>query len=373
MKEQKVTRVLHEISEQKVPASLDLWPGIRVQLQARRRIFQWTRWMPATHLGRAGLILAVLLVFGGTAYALYPVAGQVFHLFPGWQHVEEAYLAQEVNFSQTLNGVTVTLERVYADANEIVIGYTIKDSSGQLYDIYDLALTDAAGTVFPRTVGAGMTGQSDVLKGSLLPGEGAYVLAFDAAVVTDAPEELDLQMVMELVLSPDAPGLSPTPSGPLAELPESMVVTAESQPAPGEEAIVGPFTFDFSVPLIPGRVAEVNQTVDAAGVVMTLERVVVTPSETRTYLRFDLPDGAGTHWMPVMMLEAPGNKKSQEYFAYPVNTDSSGYSYGFPVPFYDRPGEWSLTVAELVGTDLTRQPSEDIRLAGPWVFHFYVP
>lgn len=36
-------------------------------------------------------------------------------------------------------------------------------------------------------------------------------------------------------------------------------------------------------------------------------------------------------------------------------------------------GEWTLTVTELVGTDLTQQPSEDIRLAGPWVFRFRVP
>jgi len=34
--------------------------------------------------------------------------------------------------------------------------------------------------------------------------------------------------------------------------------------------------------------------------------------------------------------------------------------------------EWTLTVKELVGSNLTR-PGEDIRLAGPWVFRFRVP
>lgn len=373
MKEQQITQILQEIAEQEVSDSLDLWSEIQARMQTQRRASQWARWMPATRLGRAGLILAALLLFGGVAYALHPVISQVFRLFPGWQHVEEAHLAQEVSLSQTLDGVTVTLERVYADANEIVIGYTIQGPNGQRYDTYHLTLTDAAGTAFPRTVGAGVTGQSDILKVSLPPGEGAYVLAFDAAAMTGAPEALDLRLVMELeelVLPHDAPGPSPTLAGSPAEPPESMVV--ELQPMP-VGAIVGPFTFDFSVPFIPGRVAEVNQVVEAAGVAVCLERVVLTPSETRAYLRFDSPGGAETRWTPIVMLKAPGDKKSQDYVAYSVNADPPVYPYGFLAPLYDRRGEWTLTVTELVGTDLTQQPSEDIRLTGPWVFRFRVP
>jgi hypothetical protein len=373
MKEQQVTQILQELAEQEVPASLDLWPEIQARVQTQRRASQWARWVPATRLGWAGLILGALLLFGGVAYALHPVISQVFRLFPGWQHVEEAHLAQEVNLSQTLDGVTVTLERVYADANEIVIGYIIKGPNGQRYDAYHLTLTDAAGTVFPRTLGSGVTGQSDILKVSFPSGEGAYVLAFDAAPVEGAPTKLDLRLAMEVrefVLPLDAPKPPPTPISPSAEPPASIVV--EAQPVP-EGAIVGLFTFDFSVPFIPGWVAEVNQTVEAAGVAVRLERVVVTPSETRAYLRFDSPGGAETQWTPIAMLKAPGDGKSQDYFAYSVNADPPVYPYGFLAPLYDRRGEWTLTVTELVGTDLAQQPSEDIRLAGPWVFRFHVP
>jgi len=376
MKEQQVAQILQELAGQEVPASLDLWPAIRAQVRPQQHPSWWTRLKPATRLGWAGLILGALLLFGGVAYALNPVISQVFRLFPGWQHVEEAHLAQEVNLSQTLDGVTVTLERVYADANEIVIGYTIKGPNGQRYHAYHLTLTDAAGAVFPGTVGYGMSGQSDILEASLPPGEGSYVLAFDAAAVTGAPKELDLRLVMELeklVLPPDAPSPSPTLAGSPAEPPESMVVVLEPLPTPDERAIVGPFAFDFSVPFIPGRVAEVNQTVEAAGVAMRLERVVVTPSETRAYLRFDSPGGAETRWAPIVMLKAPGDEKSQSYFAYSVNADPPIHQCGFLAPLYDRQGEWNLTVTELVGTDLAQQPSEDIRLAGPWVFRFRVP
>ena len=151
-----------------------------------------------------------------------------------------------------------------------------------------------------------------------------------------------------------------------------MVVVLEPLPTPEEEAIVGPFTFDFSVPFIPGRVAEVNQTVEAAGVAVRLERVVVTPSETRAYLRFDPPGGAEMGWTAIVTLKAPGDESGQSGF-YSVKDDPPVHQYGFLAPLYDRYGEWTLTVTELVGTDLTQQPSEDIRLAGPWVFRFRVP
>ena len=319
MKEQQVVQILEGIAEDEVPATLDLWPAIRARVQPRRRSPRWAQLMPATRLGWAFMALVLCLAFGAVAYAVAPVVGRLFQQEAGLQHIEQADLVQELNLSQTVDGVTVTLERAYADANRIVVGYTIKGPNGQRYDARRLTLTDAAGTVFSGTIGYGVTGQSDMLQVSLPPGEGAYVVAFDAAPVQGTPEELDLRLEMEVVkfaLPPAALEPSPTPESPPAEPP--MVVVLEPLPTPEEEAIVGPFTFDFSVPFIPGRVAEVNQTVEVAGVPVRLERVVVTPSETRAYLRFDPPGGPEMRWTPIVMLEAPGDGKSQDYFAYSV-------------------------------------------------------
>ena len=134
---------------------------------------------------------------------------------------------------------------------------------------------------------------------------------------------------------------------------------------------MGPFTFDFSVPFIPGRVAEVNQTVETAGVAVRLERVVVTPSETRAYLRFDSPGGAEMGWTAIVTLKAPGDESGQSGF-YSVKDGPPVHQYGLLAPLYDRYGEWTLTVTELVGTELV-PPYNDVRLAGPWVFRFRVP
>jgi hypothetical protein len=398
MKEQQVTQVLQEIAEQEVPASLDLWPAIQARLQPQRRASRWARWMPATRLGWPGLILGALLLFGGVAYALNPVISQVFGMFPGWQHVEEAHLAQELNLSQTLDGVTVTLERTYADANEILIGYTIKGPNGRRYDVYHLTLTDAAGIVFPGMFGSGMTGQSDILQVSLPPGEGVYVLAFDAAAVEGTPPTLHLRLTMELVelvLPPSTPELSPTPDSPPAEPPDVMVVVLEPLPTPAPEAIVGPFTFDFSVPFIPGQTVEVQQTVEAVGVAVRLERVVITPSETRAILCFEPPDGGNKDWTLIASLDTgDGQELSGGIVSQLSGTGKEDcHRVIYPDALAGRPGPWTLTVTELVGEDINQLESQifrqadsavvsvdagdaakfQTRLAGPWVFHFVVP
>ena len=370
MREQQIVEILEGIAEDAVPATLDLWPAIRTQVQPRQRPSRWARVVPATRLGWAFLALALFLAFGAVAYAVPPVVGQLFRQESGLRYIEQANLVQELNLSQTVDGVTVTLERGYADANRVVIGFTIKGPNGQRYEARHLTLTAAAGTVFPGTSHYGVTGRSDILKVSLPPGEGAYALAFDAAAVTGAPKELELRLVMELeefVLPPDAPSLSPTLAVSPAEPPEPMVV--ELLPMP-EGAIVGPFTFDFSVPFIPGRTVEVQQTAEAAGVAVTLQRVVVTPSQTRATLCFDPPDGGSKEWL--LITAGGGQDLSGGAVSQLSGTGEECHRVIYLCALAGRSGMWTLTVTELVGFDLA-QPYEQTRLAGPWVFRFRVP
>jgi hypothetical protein len=360
MKEQQVTETLQRIARQGVPDSVDLWPAIKARLQPRRRPSRWGRLMPTTRLGWAFLILTLVLAFGAVAYAVSPAVGRLFQQESGLRYVEQANLVQELDLSQTVDGVTVNLERAYADANRIVIGFTIKDPDGQRrYEARHLTLTDAAGTVFPGIFYYGVTGRSDILKVSLPPGEGTYVLSFDAAAVTGVSKELDLRLVMEmeeLVL----------PSNASAEPPAST--EEELLPMP-EGAIVGPFIFDFSVPFVPGRVIEVQQAVEAAGVAVTLQRVVVTPSETQATLCFTPPDG-GKEWFPITAgagLDLFGGNVSQL-----TESGEKCHRVIYPGALTGRSGTGTLKVTELVGFDLARQ-GEQTRLAGPWEFHFQVP
>jgi len=363
MKEQRVVQILEGIAEDEVPTTLDLWPAIRAQIQPRRGSSRRAHRIPVTRLGWAGLLVGALLLFGGIAYALTPALGQVFRtFFPGWQHIEEAHLAQESNLSQAMNGVTVTLERAYADANQIVIGYTVKGLADQNLHVSRMSLTDEQGRVFSQMAGAGMAGTPDI------PGEGAYVTAFDASVVEDKPESLHLHLTMHLVKWT----LVKAPTATLPEPSEPGVIVAQPQTL-REEMVGAPFTFDFSVPFIPGQTVEVQQAVEAAGVTMKLKRVVITPSETRAILCFEPPDDI--EWTLLADLDA-GDGGALHGGVVGRLDDAGGqecHRVSYMESLTDKSGEWTLTVTELVGTDLSQIPSEDVRLAGPWIFRFRVP
>lgn len=367
MEDRNIARMLNEIAEDEVPATLDMWPAIRGRLTPGRSA---PRWVVATRLGWASLILVALLLLGGVAYALSPAIAQVFRSFlPGWQHVEESHLAQELSLSQTIDGVTVTLERAYADANEIIIGYSVKGAAEGVR-IGRVTLTDEQGRTFSEIAGAGVLGASDLLGVNLPPGEAAYLSAFDASPVEGAPAALRLRLAMYLVrwvtVEQDGATALPPASDDSQTIAPALTVR--------EEVVGGPFTFDFSVPFIPGRSVEVHQTVEENGVAMRLEKVVVAPSETRAIICFAPPPGAD-HWTLLAELTAGEGHRASASFVNPL--DGAGEELcqrvSFPEPLHNRAGLWTLEITELLGTDLTQIPTRDVRLSGPWTFSFSVP
>ncbi|MCX7683227.1 MAG: DUF4179 domain-containing protein [Anaerolineae bacterium] len=362
-----IAQVLHEIAEDEVPATLDMWPAIKGRLGPRRPAPRWTM---VTRLSWASLILVALLLLGGVAYALSPALGQVFRaFFPGWRHVEEAHLAQDISLSQTIDGVTVTLERVYADANEIIIGYTVKGATGPV-QVSRTTLTDEQGRVFPEMAGAGVMGSSALLGVNLPPGEGAYVTAFDASPVEGAPAALRLHLTMHLVR------LVPAEEDASTVIPPQPTDTTLLVPVQTmrEEVVGGPFTFDFSVPFIPGQTIEADQIIEEAGVAIRLEQVVIAPSETRAIVCFAPPAGAD-HWTLLATLTTGDGHQVSASNVSPLDGvgEERCQRVSFPEPLHNRPGLWTLEVTELIGTDLTQIPTRDVRLSGPWTFRFSVP
>ncbi len=363
MNEQRIIQALHESAKQAIPADLDLWPAIRARLQPRRQPSPWAKLTPAARLGLALLILTLFLAMSAGVYAVAPILSRAFQMDDGLRYIEWAKLGQEVNLSQTVDGFTVTLQRVYADANRIVIGYTVSSPPGQRYANFHLTqarLIDDKGTVFSSGVigvGAGVEA-----------GTGGYVDSFDAAGVQGTPDVLHLRLVTNLDIIP----LVTAQVSPIVtrKSEDPSVTIAEVLPQP-KGPIIGPFTFDFSVAFIPGRVVQVQQTVEKSGIAVRLERVVVTPSETRAILCLKTPSGEPMHWTPIVGLAARGKSSHAGAISGGSEIGESGcYRYSVFFSYYDQPGEWTLTVKEVV--DLT-QPGKQTRLSGPWVFRFRVP
>jgi hypothetical protein len=368
MNEQRVVRALQEIAEREVADNVDLWPAIQARLQRRRRRSRWAQLRPTTRLGWAFLAMALLLAVSTMAYAVVPVVSRIFQQEVGLRHVERAGLSQEIDLSQTIDGVTVTLERGYADINRIVLGYTIHAVDGRRYAAYSMRLSDANGALLLPTVGMGVTGQSDVMEISLPPEEGGFVFSFDAADLQGVPSTLDLHLeiaLKKLVLPPNELAL-PSAQENLPALPALTV--AEATPV-SEGTLVGPFTFDFGLPLSPGHTVEVQQTVEAAGVALELKRVVVTSSETRALLCIESPGHEWEHWAVVATF---ATKAGQAENAWSANSEEGCALHGFLPPLNGQEGDWTLTVTELI--EFADEPSgEQVRLPGPWVFHFRIP
>lgn len=287
-------------------------------------------------------ILLVLLLAGAT-YAVVPIAERAFYVDAGTRQVLNQDLGTRLNLSQTESGYTITLDRAYADADRVVVGYTIQGPDKQpLGDLDRLAylqstLTTANGSVL-EPLGGG-----DVAEG------GSLLDNFDASSIQGNPRDLSLQLSIPLL--------------------RALSLGGQAVPT-----VSVPFTFRFTVPYLPGRVATPNETVTEGGESVTLERVVVAPSETRLYLR----GLSGTGILPQLTV---GRWDSEKVPAVGwLAGQAIGISGGvwesddglivcdFPSPLVDEQGEWTLIVK--VGL-----PTIDGRQArgGPWVFHFTVP
>lgn len=365
-----------QIEVQAVEPSREWWDNAISHLgepQCRRRRFGF---IPRTRLAWA-LLPLILLLLGGTVYGATSIIQSLFHKWA--TGVEEAGLAQELNLSQTVDGITVRLERAYADSNVVLLGFTVNGPKARYYaDAGKLSTADGQ-SLYPM-IGMGvMPGSdiSDIILGSWDHSERAAIItAFDASSVQGAPSELNLRL-------------------------ETSV--ADSAVHREDQAPVGPFTFDFKVPFHSGKVIDIGQTVEAAGVPVTLEQVVISPGATRVVFSFAPSYGDSKNTPLLITSLQPANGDSINSSLGRVKETSSA-EYGLTTPytknsanthketsseqyfngdFTSHHGEWTVTVNELVfpgppvelGSQKggTHPASDTKRLAGPWVFHFQVP
>lgn len=292
-----------------------------------------------------GIIGLFLLAWVGIVYAADPIVAQLLRGLTGFGQPQQVQLVKEVNVSQTRDGVTVAVQQVYADANQIVLGYKVTSADGQRYDFGGAQLTDGMGTRLLPMIGTGTSGPSDSHGARLKAGEGAEALSFDASRIEGAPSQLDLHLVL----------------------------TLRPMPATVAGGEVGPFTFDLTAPFNPGRVIEVQKTVTKAQIDVTLERVVVTPSGTRAHICYELPT-RDRSWTFIANLDVgDGQKQSAGLVSKPTRIGEKCDRVYFRAAQPDRASTWMLTVTELVGLVPPTQPGEQMRLSGPWEFQFSVP
>lgn len=350
---------LRAIVAEDLPATRDLWPAVHKRLETQQPT---RRLLPISHPGWAVAALVLTLAFGTAAYAaISSILDRAVEMDPsGSQYLVEHGLVENLNLSQTVGGITATLEWAYADANRIVLAYTIAHPADR--ENSSIMLTDMSGTVLPTIMGG---------YGYAADGVMSDVSSYDAGLIGDRPDVLQLSLHLK-VSTLDLPEETPMP--PVATVdPETGASIVVLEPLEiGEPATV--FDIQFSVPFHPGREVAIGQMAEDAGISITLERAVIAPSDTRFDLCFSGLDPA-YDWIPIFTLETPefSLRDSANILSGGRWLDDRCYRQDFGAPLQDQSGGWRLNVTELVGERLGAQQVRQTRMRGPWEFQFGVP
>lgn len=335
-----------------VPETIVPWLEIRERVLAERRPARRSRFVPRTWTGLAFAVLLVML-FGTVGFAATGWIDEI--LQNSAPEIVEDNLGVPLNERQTVDGVTFTLERAYADEGNVVVGYSIEgfENWNSGYPTSGpTAMVDGSDRTFEYVGGGGIgTDPTYNTKG----GERLSDLAFfDPSNQLDPAAEH--QFRFELKLNRKTGG-------------------EEQGEGSSGRTVIDTLAFDFRIPVHKLDVTVVGQTVEASGMAVTLERVENSPARAEATFCFDPPRDKKYTWVP--LIERPNLSESD------VFTNESPYykkpervtgciEYNLFRSLYDDPGVHSVTVTELQGrSEVKVNPDETIE--GPWTFKFEVP
>ncbi len=277
-------------------------------------------------------VLVLMLVLGGAAYVVIPA---VFNVDAGARSLIASGQGVPLNLSRTADGYTITVTRAYADANRVIVAYSIHPADGK-----------PLGQLRPFTTTV-TTAQGVVLVdhgGGSRDADGGFLDTYDAGPITGNPSDVTLHLTVP---------------------PPTTLLEMSGTPAPVTSA-TSPFTFTFTVPFIAGRVTNLHEVQTAGGTTVTLERVVVSPTETRTYLS----GLGGTDLYADLSVDGWDSAHDSGTGVQGIiwQTPDGLIACDFPQPLLDKQGEWTLTIKAGPATADGRKVT-----GGPWVFHFRVP
>ncbi|MCG8346341.1 MAG: DUF4179 domain-containing protein [Chloroflexales bacterium] len=299
-----------------------------------------------------GLALCSILALIGASYAAFPVLERAFQLRTGTGAILTGGLGKEINVAQSIDGFTVTVRHVYADPNQIVIGYTVSGPPERTFNnvmawgeytstsARSPFLLDQYGNEFRGGLGGAQPGMQD--------GVAAALLTYDGVGIQPDVSELQVQLRIAKLTAYERLGDDEF---------QDVIVT-------------GPFVFDLTIPIEPGRTANLQQVSDVGGTKVTLERVVTTPTGTRVSLR-----GAGPN--ADVQLTVAG----KTYALHPPDGQAkpfqwapdSQWEYITGDSFQDNYDEWELVVQPAQPIPRNVDPQATYVRGGPWIFRFVVP
>lgn len=283
------------------------------------------------------LILLALLAVAGTTYAaLLPLLTQALNLEPGTQQILQNHQYKDLHIPKTLGGFTFTVEKAYADANRVIVGITMKNPQDHPSDeaaFVHMKLITQQGLVLRPVEGNGTLGK----------GVEGDVFSFDASTIHGNPNELHVALIAD-----------------------TLDVVRFEHTTPQEFRVNGTLVFYFTVPFHSGRILNTPQSVTTGKRTMTLQKVIVTSSETQAFIQGIDVKKEMVYYTATLAVEG------HEYKVMIAGQgENNSYFFTFPYPsLLEKHGTWTLTIKQDPGAF---QLNPTLTKQGPWVFHFIIP
>jgi hypothetical protein len=258
---------------------------------------------------------------------------------------------EKLRESKSAGGARVTLVRAHADADSVVVAFTLEDLQGGRrvgghpaelqpgydFDSFGVRLADESGTEFGLVTGGGQvsSGPNQILGG---PKAHSVVFRPEGGLEPDAQHRFRLEIPVVAV-----PVTRPGEGG---EAPEARPV--------GE-----PLVFEFEAPVQPARVVEVNEKATADRITLKLERVTDSPGQPEAVICMEPREGVRS-WFP------GGRDLSYEGFKW---LKGEGDCLKMVLRNGPLAGPSSLTVEQV---ELNPASDGEV-IRGPWTFEFEVP
>jgi hypothetical protein len=248
--DQQLVADLHAFFNPAVPSRLRAAPPLVV----RRNIYASWRWT------RTALV-AALAIFAlvGATYVALPLLQLLWASDRGLAHVANAGLVRDIDAVQTIDGVTVHLQRAYADANRVVVGYAVEFPKSVRSN--DSHATPMAGEVtLADAEGRQYRGMTSMFAGT--SALAAQSLSFEGPGSANAPRDTTYTLSIAKVFSGTTPGAKST---------DPFYPAAKS----------GPWVFTFTLATVPARVVTPSLALTSGDLSLAFTRIVVAPSATR--------------------------------------------------------------------------------------------
>lgn len=244
-----------------------------------------------------------------------------------------------LNISQTQEGITVNIQQVYADTEQILVSFNIEnlvpEGQGRLKGIHAMIETNFILPGYTTTHGRQGGGSWQTLESGTVEGSRRYRHGQEITDPLNVIFQIHLEHIegFPLWLIPDDFELEGTPPDEYAyEFPHDLN-----------------FEFSMQLPVYERQEYITSFSEESNGIQLDINEIILTPAYARLSTCFTLPDSRD--WQPDMELfidNQPAQSLGMGFNERPSNSDQSRCSiFEFAFPFNETPSELSIVISNL--------------------------